>query len=412
MILLIMSDRIDALDALGEQIGALAAQQSVTTHRLLTLLREFDANGGAGHWDSTADWLGWRIGMSPNTAREHLRVAKALGELPEIDQAMGEARISYSQARAMTRIATPDNEGALLQMAKNCSAGQLETICRRYRQARNLAAMSPEERRAQSYVRARTLDNGLVKIDAVMEPDAAAKLLLAIEQARKEDVSAETSEERSYPTKVEGLMRVVESFHAHGAAARPHGEQAMAFVHVEPNQDVSAETSPSAWTATLQDGSAVSPEAFSRMACGMRFVVVKKDENGRVMGLSSKGRSASTQLTRAIELRDHGTCRFPGCNHSIHTEIHHVKHRAHGGETTEENLITLCDHHHSRLHDGAFSIEVVDGDFAFRAKHGQVIERVPPRVAPAGVEPIDGGRLQPDWYTPKPNYDAAVGALA
>ena len=409
MILLTMSDRNLALDALGEQIGALAAQQSVTTHRLLTLLREFDANGGAGHWDSTADWLGWRIGMSPNTAREHLRVAKALGELPEIDQAMGEARISYSQARAMTRIATRENESALLQMAKNCSAGQLETICRRYRQARNLAAMSPEERRAQSYVRAKTLDNGLVRIDAVMEPDAAAKLLLAIEQARKEDVSAETSEERSYPTKVEGLMRVVESFHAHGSAARPHGEQAMAFVHVEPNRDVSAETSPG--TATLQDGSAVSPEAFSRMACGMRFVVVKKDEKGRVVGLSSKGRSASTRLTRAIELRDGGTCRFPGCNHSIHTEIHHVKHRAHGGETTEDNLITLCDHHHSRLHDGGFSIVSADGDFVFRTRTGRVIERVAPRVAPAGVEPADGNRLRTDWYTAQPDYDAAVAAL-
>ena len=88
-----------------------------------------------------------------------------------------------------------------------------------------------------------------------------------------------------------------------------------------------------------------------------------------------------------------------------------MKHRACGGETTAGNLVTLCDHHHSRLHEGAFSIEAVGGDFVFRTRHGQVIERVPPRVAPAEVEAIDGSRLKPGWYTPKPDYDAAVGAL-
>ena len=43
---------------------------------------------------------------------------------------LARAEISYSKARAITRVATPENEGRLLHMAKNATAAQLDRICR------------------------------------------------------------------------------------------------------------------------------------------------------------------------------------------------------------------------------------------------------------------------------------------
>ncbi len=73
-----MSER---LDALAEQIAAYSLRIDLATQAMLTYLREFDSLDG---WEgsgfvSTATWLAWRTGISPSAAREHVRVARALG---------------------------------------------------------------------------------------------------------------------------------------------------------------------------------------------------------------------------------------------------------------------------------------------------------------------------------------------
>src|SRR5262245_4145371 len=95
-------------ELLGDEIATLAARLSVATHRLLTCIRRFDEAGG---WhqqgaQSCAHWLGWRIGLDSTTAREKVRIARALGGLPRIDQAFAAGRLSYAQVRAVTRVAT------------------------------------------------------------------------------------------------------------------------------------------------------------------------------------------------------------------------------------------------------------------------------------------------------------------
>ena len=75
------------LGRLGDQIAELAAHLNAATARLLDLIREFDARGGWSHgFRSCAAWLTWRVGFSPTTAREHVRVARALGSLPLLAQ--------------------------------------------------------------------------------------------------------------------------------------------------------------------------------------------------------------------------------------------------------------------------------------------------------------------------------------
>jgi Domain of unknown function (DUF222) len=96
------------LDRLGDEIAALSAHLDAATARLLTLLREFDAHGGwANGCRSCAEWLSWRVGLEPGAARERVRVARALGELPELAAALARGELSYSKVRALTRVATP-----------------------------------------------------------------------------------------------------------------------------------------------------------------------------------------------------------------------------------------------------------------------------------------------------------------
>jgi Domain of unknown function (DUF222) len=121
-------------DRLADEIAELAAHVDAATHRLLTLIGRFDEAGGwADHGALTcAHWLSWRVGLDLGAAREHVRVARALPDVPLIADALRRGQISYSKVRALTRVATPENEAALLAMARSSTASQLERICRGY----------------------------------------------------------------------------------------------------------------------------------------------------------------------------------------------------------------------------------------------------------------------------------------
>jgi hypothetical protein len=175
---------MSTVEDLSWEIADLAAHLDAATHRLLTCIRQFDEAGG---WyeqgaDSCAHWLAWRIGLDPATAREKVRVARALGKLPAIDEALRVGKLSYAKARALTRVATPETEAKLLEVAVVATGAQLGRLCRGYRRA--LApddALAPEERS----VRRRDLPGGMVKLEIVLAPDEADLVLRALDRARE-----------------------------------------------------------------------------------------------------------------------------------------------------------------------------------------------------------------------------------
>ena len=88
-VITVAPERVAELDRLGDQIAELSAHLEAAGARLLDLIRDFDARGG---WNigfrSCADWLSWRVGLAPGAARERVRVARALGTLPLLAQAL------------------------------------------------------------------------------------------------------------------------------------------------------------------------------------------------------------------------------------------------------------------------------------------------------------------------------------
>src|SRR6266571_5973211 len=122
------------LDRLGDEIAELSAHLDAATARLLDLIREFDARGGWGNgFRSCAAWLAWRVGLAPGAAREHVRVARALGTLRLLAQALARGELSYAKVRALTRVATPETEERLLAVAKTGTAAHVERIVRGWR---------------------------------------------------------------------------------------------------------------------------------------------------------------------------------------------------------------------------------------------------------------------------------------
>src|SRR5919206_3388934 len=123
-----------ALERLEQEIGQLAAHIHAATCRWLLLVAEFDRREGWAEWGcrSCAHWLGHQCRLAPSAAREHIRVARRLAELPAIRAAFGSGELSYSQVRALTRAATPELEPTLLEIARYATAAQLERTLRAY----------------------------------------------------------------------------------------------------------------------------------------------------------------------------------------------------------------------------------------------------------------------------------------
>src|ERR1700759_5696055 len=124
------------LERVEAQICELAGHLAAATCRFLVLLADFDARRGWASWEmgSCAQWLSWKCQMSSGTAREHVRVARALRDLPVIRARFSEAKLSYAKVRALTRIAAPATEAGLAELAGPMTANQLERFTRAHRQ--------------------------------------------------------------------------------------------------------------------------------------------------------------------------------------------------------------------------------------------------------------------------------------
>ena len=172
------------LEHLGDRIAELSARIQAATYELLVLIREFDARTGWSGCTSCAHWLSWRTGLAPGAAREHVRVARALGKLPKLSDAMQRGVISYSKVRAVTRVATPENEQALLDVAKCGTAAHVEQVVRGWRRVDRIAEKTEERRRHETRsLRTWVDDDGMVLVQGRLTPEVGAVLRRALEAA-------------------------------------------------------------------------------------------------------------------------------------------------------------------------------------------------------------------------------------
>jgi hypothetical protein len=337
------------LDRLGDEIAERSAHLDAATARLLDLIREFDARAG---WNtgfrSCAAWLTWRTGLSPCAAREHVRVARALGALPVLAQALAHGELSYSKVRELTRVVTPETEEELVAVGRAGTAEHVERIVRGWRRVdRQAEAREAARRHASRALHVYPDSDGTVRVRGRLTPEVGALLVQALAAAReslyqqRHDQAAEADPPTMEQQQADALALLAETALHHGIDPGAPGERYQVVVHV----DAEVLADPDApGQSTLEDGARV---------------------------------PAGTSQRLALHHRDRG-CRFPGCGVRF-GQGHHIRHWAHGGPTTLANLALLCRRHHRAVHEEGFQLDrQADGALRFRRPDGRPLPEVPP----------------------------------
>jgi hypothetical protein len=101
------------LERLEANITEWSGHIAAATAQLLEWIAAYDRREGWKSWGckSAAHWLSWKCGDTLHTAREKVRVARALSDLPLIAIAFAHGQLSYSKVRAITRVAEPADDG-------------------------------------------------------------------------------------------------------------------------------------------------------------------------------------------------------------------------------------------------------------------------------------------------------------
>src|SRR5580658_7263221 len=104
-----------AVERLEAEIAVGSAHLAAAECRWLQLVAEFDRREAWRTWGclSAAHWLNYRCSLALGPAREKVRVARRLEELPLVVAAFSTGELSYSKVRALTRVATHTNEETL-----------------------------------------------------------------------------------------------------------------------------------------------------------------------------------------------------------------------------------------------------------------------------------------------------------
>src|SRR4030095_6078625 len=107
-------------------------------------------------------------------AREKVRVAPALTDLPLISAAYRDGRLSYSKVRAITRVATAETEADYVEIATSATAAPVEKIVRKLRQVVSLdarAAAAAFDRYRQRELMLYPIDDGVWTLRGQLTPE-------------------------------------------------------------------------------------------------------------------------------------------------------------------------------------------------------------------------------------------------
>ena len=316
-------------DALANEITELCSYLSAAEYQLLVKIREFDENGywGGPGLASCAHWLNFKCGMGMNAARERVRVARALAELPKISAAFEAGTLSYSKVRAMTRVAAPENEDFLLNIARHGTAYHVETLVRKYRRVQ----MQRDVDTANGIHITRELtyywdEDGALVFHGRLPAEQGALILKALEMQMENDfrepspgdVSAETSQESEARSPIaarraDALAEIAETYMNSGPVANSSADRYQVIVHV--GED-------STW---LDDGPHVSAETSSRLGCDCSVIHVQESDEAEPLSIGRRSRLVPPAIRRALRLSEVG-CRFPGCTRRHFVDAHHFEH--------------------------------------------------------------------------------------
>ncbi len=380
-------DEVRALptERLEAEATTLAAHIAAATARFLEVIAELESRRAWESWEarSMAHWVSWQCGLGMRAARDHVRVAVALRELPEVRAAFGRGELSYSKVRALTRFATPEQEHEDVELARHATASQLERVAGAYVSACRGADPDLTRRALDgSFVSSTTNVDGVTTTITLRVPnDVAARTLAAIDAEMERIPSDEAVPARH--RRVLAFAAVIDAY------CEPDPDRPSVELSVHADVETLADDAPGRCDSA---GIRFASETARRLACdcGVRLVA---ELDGTALDLGRRARFPNRALRRSVIRGGGDCCQFPGCTQRTRLRVHHVRHWARGGPTDRANLIALCPSHHRAAHEGGWTIEADGrGGYSFLDPNRRVVPQivVPTPSDPGAVVDVNG----------------------
>lgn len=337
---------------------------------------------------SAASWLAATFKLGWGTARDQVRVARALEDMPKTRRALEEGLISMCAVRALVgaREADPQafggSEAHLVQTARIHSVQDLRRVASYWRQAvEHERGLESDQRIGdRRRLHASTTFLGMVRVDADLDPQTGETLLTALGAVLDAESRTGGTEDRTpAQRRADALGEICRQWLDLAERPTVAGERP----HVVLTVDAEALRDARGHAGELDHTGPVDPEVARRLACDSSIRRVVMAGGSEPLDVGRRTQVVPPAMRRAVITRDR-RCRFPGCDRP-HTwcDAHHVIHWADGGPTAVANLVLLCRRHHRAVHargaGGGFGLELVEGRPVFRRADGSVLEdRAPP----------------------------------
>jgi hypothetical protein len=282
------------------------------------------------------------LGIPTKRTRALLQLGRTLPSLPTLDAAFAEGRVSWTKARELLRVVTPETAAAWVERAAAVSSRELEAQVT----ASHVGSLPPAEP---------VVEKGPARVRLVFEVEASDA------QVIRDAIALARSQAGVHRAEVEDgvLLAAIaqRSLAASPPEAAPSGERYRVVLEQCP-------------TCTACSG---------REHEASETVALEAECDAEVVdGRPGPGRGRLTRtipptVRRAVLHRDRERCRVPGCRCTLFVDVHHVKPRWLGGRHVTGNLVTLCTAHHRQVHAGLLAIEGdADGALTFERAAGGV----------------------------------------
>ncbi|MFP3908182.1 MAG: hypothetical protein ACLFWR_14220 [Acidimicrobiales bacterium] len=341
----------------AEAISQLSALLAATHAELLDVVCAADV---AGDWvddgaTGVVPWLVGQVAVANPTAREWVRVADALQDLPALRGTYAGGGLSWDQVRHATKFASSVDDDQLAASLPGLSANQIALMARQRRPIPDADANEAHAIRELSWRRDHR--RGGFTYRGFLPFDQGAAINAAIDRHA----------ERAGPDPVTGVWdrvgrRRADALHdlaTRAIGADPDPDRATVVIHADAKV-VDGEVAGNGFLGDV----AICQTSVLRSLCHARVEVALHGPDGDTVGVARATQQIPTWLARQIGARDL-TCRFPGCERRIR-QIHHIVHWTKGGETNADNLCGLCWYHHRLVHEGDWKVEGdPDGELTF-----------------------------------------------
>ncbi len=399
MYALLMSNRAGSAVAghgdLDAELGEIAGQLNLLNARLVATA---DRVSASGEWrengmKSPAQYLAWRLGLSPERARQIVRVAEHRSSFPTIVGAFDRGELSLEQVVEVVK-APAWADAQLLDIAS------ISTVTKLRRAMRSTMfdgePVQPGEattgpKQAADRLSFGVAGNGRWRINGEFGIDDGRRIEAALTE-RRDALFTAGDESVTWPQTLSDCCA-----RSLGAVESPsRRDQYRTWIHLDVTSG----------DATTTDGWRI-PEAVRHHALCDGVVQPVWERDGVPFSVGRTHRIVPDRTRRIVERRDRG-CRVPGCTADRYVEIHHIEHWLDGGATDTPNLVSLCPAHHRLHHRDELGISGNADDFdglTFTDRRGRPIAGSAPPTTPHAPPPRPSapyhppllGRFDWDW---------------